>query len=57
MLHQLEPRYHPPNRHTLSEKLIPALLAQEKVKLQTGGEVGIRGDQGSKQLKPFKARQ
>lgn len=30
MLYQLDPRYHPPNRHTVSEQIIPALLAQEQ---------------------------
>lgn len=35
MLYQLEldPRYHPPNRQTVSEQIIPALLAQEQAKL------------------------
>lgn len=35
MLYQLDPRYHPPNRQTVSEQIIPALLAQEQAKLQS----------------------
>lgn len=37
MLYQLEldPRYHQPNRQTVCEQIIPALLAQEQAKLQS----------------------